>query len=311
MNVEIINKDCIEAMKEMEPQSVQCVVTSPPYFGLRDYGQDGQIGLEETPAAYIDKLVSVFREVRRVLRDDGTVWLNIGDSYARTGGTDRRESSTAIVGSTKNTLKQMSDRTRKATELGAKHKDLLMIPARVALALQADGWYLRSDVIWLKPNPMPESVKDRPTSAHEHIFMLTKSARYFYDSKAVREKGTGRTDVGPNPKGRMGACATVDRFARRERVQEGRNLRNVWNISIRPYPGAHFAVFPPELPERCIKAGSSEGDTILDPFAGAGTTGLAADRLGRKAKLIELSADYCEIAKDRLQKDREKRKVDA
>jgi DNA modification methylase len=294
MTVRILTGDCTARLRDLEPQSVQCVVTSPPYFGLRDYGQDGQIGLEETPVAYIDKLVSVFREVRRVLRDDGTVWLNIGDSYAANRGY------------------QVSDSKHKSHEFGRgnagkvapgyKPKDLYMIPARVALALQADGWYLRSDIIWSKPNPMPESVTDRPTSAHEHVFLLTKSARYFYDSEAVKEPAKewpGHTSKKQGEFGGKGATPGTGHSAFRA-ITDTRNLRNVWEISSQPYPGAHFAVFPPALPERCIRAGSREGDTILDPFGGAGTTGLVADRLKRDALLIELSPDYAEQARGRI-----------
>src|SRR5690606_26328231 len=178
--------DCIETMRRMPADSVHTCVTSPPYSGLRDYGHDGQIGLEPTPDEFVAALVAVFREVHRVLRDDGTLWLNLGDSYARTGGTDRRVSDTAKVGSTRDTLAQMSDRTSKAP-VGLKDKDLIGIPWRVAFALQADGWYLRQDIIWHKPNPMPESVRDRCTKAHEYIFLLTKSPRYYYDAEAIKE----------------------------------------------------------------------------------------------------------------------------
>jgi len=312
MTIRILTGDCMARLAEMPEASVQCVVTSPPYFGLRDYGQDGQIGLEETPAAYIDKLVSVFREVHRVLRDDGTVWLNLGDSYAANGErqTGRNDTERETPGGRGGSFR---GGTRKAYRVSdqAKAKDLYMIPARVALSLQADGWYLRSDIIWSKPNPMPESVTDRPTSAHEHVFLLTKSARYFYDSEAVKEAASETSGWAKQRAKGVNTWKYNDTEERKAQTgqqihsstfgTEGlRNLRNVWEISSQPYPGAHFAVFPPALAERCIKAGSREGDTILDPFGGAGTTGLVADRLGRHATLIELSPDYAEQARGRI-----------
>ena len=295
MTARILTGDCTTRLRDLEPQSVQCVVTSPPYFGLRDYGQDGQIGLEETPAAYIDRLVSVFREVWRVLRDDGTVWLNIGDSY--NGSAPNRTGQHGFNDGRTNRSKRFSV----GGIDGLKAKDLVMIPARVALALQADGWYLRSDIIWAKPNPMPESVTDRPTSAHEHVFLLTKSARYFYDSEAVKEPNS--SNRAPSRKAKTngaGHLALRPQGTPYDGEGDNRNLRNVWYINSQPYPGAHFAVFPPSLPETCIKAGSREGDTVLDPFGGAGTTGLVADRLRRDAILIELSPDYAEQARGRI-----------
>jgi len=266
--------------------------------GLRDYGVAGQIGLEATPDAYVATLVAVFRLVRRVLRDDGTLWLNLGDSYAAQGGgkvaglyVDKRTDGATWEAS-------------RSPPSGYKPKDLLMIPARVALALQADGWWLRSDIIWSKPNPMPESVGDRPTSAHEHVFLLAKQPRYYFDADAVREQAEARqqqrlTPPTSHPKAKLfGGTNFVDGG-----VSTDRNIRNVWTSATAPYAEAHFATFPPELAERCIKAGSRAGDTILDPFAGAGTTLLVADRLQRDAIGIELNPTYASMATNRLRDD--------
>jgi len=256
----------------------------------------------------VAELVAVFREVRRVLADDGCVFLNLGDSYSRTGGTDRKVSATAKVGNTRNTMVANGDRTSVAPA-GLGNKQLLMIPARVALALQADGWWLRSDIIWHKPNPMPESVTDRPTSAHEHVFLLTKQERYFYNADAIREKsqasslvrlaqnvaaqaGSTRANGGAKTNGVMRAVGGEDR-----------NARNVWTIATQPFKSAHFATMPPALAERCILAGSRPGDTVLDPFGGAGTTGLVADRLGRNGLLIELNPAYATLGGNRIGDD--------
>lgn len=303
MSARVIVGDCLKGLHELPDKSVQCCVTSPPYFGLRDYGSEGQIGLEETPAEYIDKLVSVFREVWRVLRDDGTVWLNIGDSYAGGGGFAPNAPSTAFSKSGKYGARGAAMKSAGKVP-GAKSKDLLMIPARVALALQADGWYLRSDIIWAKPNPMPESVKDRPTSAHEHVFLLTKSPKYFYDIEAVKEDSKYKV-----PEDRKMSNAYSEDSGRHDGKGhrsggsvngKKRNLRNVWWLTPKPYKGAHFAVFPPNLVERCVKAGSKEGDTILDPFAGSGTTGMVAESLGRNSILLEISEDYVSIILERV-----------
>lgn len=284
MSVTVLEGDCREVLTTLPSELAQCCVTSPPYFGLRDYENGGQIGLEATPDAYVAELVAVFREVRRVLKNDGTLWLNLGDSYARTGGTDRKVSETAQVGSTRNTLLQIQNRTTTAAQFGAKEKNLLGIPWRVAFALQADGWYLRSDIIWHKPNAMPESVTDRPTKEHEYVFLLSKSARYFYDAEAIAEQSVQR-------KGGVFTGA------------KSRNARTVWPIATKPFKGAHFATMPAELVERCIKAGSAVGDMVLDPFGGAGTTGLVADQLGRDATLIELNSTYAAMARARIADD--------
>ena len=319
MRPEVIQGDVREVLKTLDDESVQCVVTSPPYWGLRDYGtatweggdencehkvgratrgglsemqsgniggfgdesiknggkcpkcgairKDKQLGLEETPEEFVDNLVKMFREIKRVLREDGTVWLNLGDSYFGSSGQGgKTEKQTTNTGS-------YHSHTRKSNTL--KTKDLCGIPWRVAFALQSDGWYLRQDIIWHKPNPMPESVQDRCTKAHEYIFLLTKSAKYFYDVDAVKEESTDDTD-------------------------SLRNKRSVWTITTKPYKEAHFATFPPELPELCIKAGSREGDIVLDPFFGSGTTGWVAQRLGRKWIGVELNPEYIKIAEKRF-----------
>jgi DNA modification methylase len=290
--------DCRAVMAEMEPESVHTVVTSPPYWGLRDYGQDGQLGLEPTPEAYVESMVAVFREVKRVLRSDGTVWLNLGDTFARDSG--KSPTVRHVDGRAKNYDPSKAGRPQ-ASNYGMKPKDLVGIPWRVAFALQADGWYLRSDIIWAKPNPMPESVTDRPTKAHEYLFLLSKSPRYYFDADAVREA--------PAPYERKGGSASwtadsghtngVGSSSFHQMSEVGRNLRSVWTIATQPYPGAHFATFPQALVEPCIKAGCPEGGTVLDPFAGSGTTGLVAQRLSRRAVLIDLNADYLEQVMDR------------
>lgn len=308
MSVTILHGDCRTVLPTLADGSVQCCVTSPPYYGLRNYGVDGQIGLEPTPDEYVAEMVAVFREVRRVLRDDGTLFLNIGDSYAgsRCGPQGRfGEMADRSIA---------SQRTMRATDgshaarVGAKHKDLLGIPWLLAFALRADGWYLRSDIIWHKPNPMPESVRDRPTSAHEHVFLLSKRGAYFYDAGAIAEEGTGkpsgnserksRLDQGGNPGHSSGQMTHVPWDG-----SDTRNARNVWTIATQPFSGAHFATMPPDLAERCIKAGTKPGDTVLDPFGGAGTTGLVADRLNRNATLIELNPAYRALAADRITAD--------
>jgi DNA modification methylase len=290
--------DCREVMAAMGPESVHCVVTSPPYWGLRDYGiGEKGIGLEPTPEAFVANMVDVFREVRRVLRKDGTLWLNLGDSYAGSGpntNADFNERNGHASGQRKQEIAKSS--VRGYVGGGLKPKDLVGIPWRVAFALQADGWYLRSDIIWSKPNPMPESVTDRPTKAHEYLFLLTKSARYYYDADAVREPHTAgniQQQLQPAKKASGdgdGRPSWV--VAERYLNPAGRNLRSVWSIATAPYPGAHFATFPPKLVEPCVKAGCPEGGTVLDPFAGSGTTGMVAQALGRRAVLIDLNGEY-------------------
>ena len=275
---EIREGDVLERLREMPDESVHCVVTSPPYWGLRDYGEPGQIGLEPTPEEYVEKMVEVFREVRRVLRGDGTLWLNLGDSYVASRGQGIVPGEGGSVNSRASFRRDkesvIPDRGR---VLGMKPKDLVGIPWRVAFALQADGWWLRSDIIWAKPNPMPESVTDRPTKAHEYVFLLTKSARYFYDADAIREEHTSgentpeglaaRLAIG-DPNGKRGGTKSLNDGKGRTKPPsrppgyighiDGRNKRTVWTIATKPYPEAHFATFPPELPRICIKAGTSE-----------------------------------------------------
>ena len=304
MTVSILVGDCVEQMKLLPDASAQTCVTSPPYFGLRDYGVDGQIGLEPTPDEFVAALVAVFRGVRRVLRDDGTLWLNLGDSYGSKGGDiftgfNARYSGTGLDGGKQAAIAEAAKGARSKTrETGLRAKDLIGIPWRVAFALQADGWYLRQDIIWHKPNPMPESVRDRCTKAHEYIFLLSKSPRYYFDSEAIKEPASAppkkcgpKNDASRNDSGRTGIVRGDG---------ETRNRRSVWTVSTKPFGEAHFATFPPALIEPCILAGSRLGDTVLDPFGGAGTTGLVAQQHGRDAILAELNPEYAEIARRRI-----------
>ena len=322
MNVKIIQGDCIEVMRTLDAGSVQTCVTSPPYWGLRDYGVDGQIGLESTPDAYIARMVDVFREVRRVLRDDGTLWLNLGDSYsASPAGNFGPDMSAPADGGTFRANKPKMD----YRGTGLKPKDLCMIPWRVALALQADGWWLRSVIVWAKKSPMPESVTDRPTSSWEPIFLMAKSERYFYDAEAVKEPLTSnRPDMaskgirtglaylqqGAAPSNHVmppvggvkhaGSNGNATYSGNCPEWPSSRNQRNVWHLGPEPYAEAHFATFPTEIPRRCILAGSRPGDTVLDPFNGSGTTGAVAVQHGRNYVGIELNPAYIELAKDRI-----------
>jgi DNA modification methylase len=283
---------------------------------LRDYGHADQLGLEATPEEYVEKLVKVFREVRRVLRDDGTLWLNLGDSYAAggSGGCSPTSTLTGGGGRYRSGSKLESQHAegfiRKAPP-GLKPKDLCGIPWRVAFALQADGWYLRSDIIWHKPNPMPESVTDRPTKAHEYLFLLTKSARYYYDAVAIREPATckamplsSRHDGGKRGeamrKAGLGSGNSGGTLGW-NRPELGRNKRTVWTITTKPYAGAHFAVMPEALVKPCILAGTKPGDVVLDPFMGAGTVAKVAHRLDRNWLGCELSAEYTDQALQRLE----------
>ena len=276
MNVEerclFLLGDTREQMRRLPAGEIACCVTSPPYFGLRDYGIAGQIGLETTPEAFVASMVEVFREVRRLLRNDGTLWLNLGDSYcaSKTGSLGNRVS---LGGGHANQSAALS-RPDKSRLPGLKPKDLIGIPWRVAFALQADGWYLRQDIVWHKPNPMPESVTDRCTKAHEYLFLLSKSEQYHFDVDAIKER-------------------TVD-------GEERRNKRSVWTVTTRPYKGAHFATFPPALIEPCILAGSRPGDVVLDPFGGAGTTALVSLQHGRDSIYIDLNPEYERLARSRI-----------
>lgn len=326
--IQVITGDALQSLKTLPAESVQCCVTSPPYWGLRDYGHAGQLGLEKTPEEYVAKMVAVFWEVRRVLRGDGTCWINLGDSYCSIGHKKSHSGfGTTGLGGGRAQEHTPLRKENNASSCGAKHKDLVGIPWMVAFALRADGWYLRQDIIWSKPNPMPESVTDRCTKAHEYIFLLTKSARYHYDAEAIKEpaseqnwekrkdqdcenqsshptaerngirsrpdkqRGHGRRHAGFNDR--------WDAMERAEQCSGERNKRDVWTVATAPYPDAHFATYPPALIKPCILAGTKPGDTVLDPFAGSGTTGMVALELGRKALLIELNADYVELIERR------------
>ena len=355
MTIKILIGDVREQLRTLASGSVHCCVTSPPYWGLRDYGVEGQIGLESTPAEFIEVMVDVFNEVRRVLRADGTCWINMGDSYASkpngpVGGGGHNGSSPHVA------VRTAHARRSSSIPLGFKHKDLCMMPHRLAIALQDAGWWVRQDIVWSKPNPMPESVRDRCTKSHEYIFLLTKSAKYFYDIDAIKEPAVGfvdhprnsfgtkdyevpgqkpqkrtargvgfghGTDAADRARGRVlkgnaksfrgggvyTAGAAFDNDADVERDTHGnaanetglRNKRSVWTMATHSFAEAHFATFPPELPEICIRAGCPPGGTVLDPFFGAGTTGLVADRLQRDCIGIELNPAYAEIARKRIQ----------
>lgn len=334
-SVKILCGDWLERLRELPDGCAQCCVTSPPYWGLRDYGVPGQLGLEKTPEEYVEKVVVGFREVMRVLRDDGTLWLNLGDSYASNGGhtdtscNDRRG---------QYNLGNRPEHNRREFRVGAgaglKQKDLVGIPWMVAFALRADGWYLRSDIIWHKPNPMPESITDRPTKSHEYIFLLSKRKSYFYDAEAVKEepnggaharvkangknsrmileRAIGREDSKPNPSRSnvpgvtpksaqpgSGIKANSSYQAAMVHMLPDRNKRSVWTVATAPYREAHFATFPPNLIKPCILAGSRPGDIVLDPFAGSGTTGQVSLELGRNCIGIELNPKYVEMAQQR------------
>jgi len=298
--------DCRETMRRWKEQGIkaQTCVTSPPYFGLRDYGHDGQLGLEETPEEYIRAMVEVFRCVWDVLEDDGTLWLNIGDSYCNSNGFARASPEYQREG--RNNMPANDRKLDKLHETGLKTKDLIGIPWMMAFALRADGWYLRQDIIWHKPNPMPESVQDRCTKAHEYIFLLSKSQKYYYDHEAIKEaaihegrivKASG-TDAKNGAKGEFGATAAG--FTTHDTLVTDRNKRSVWTVTTKPYAGAHFAVFPSDLIEPCILAGAPVGGIVLDPFMGSGTTGQVAQNLGRKYLGCELNIDYKPLQDKRL-----------
>lgn len=300
----ILQGDVRSCLKQLEDGSVQCVITSPPYWGLRDYGCDGQIGLEPTPEAYVADLVEVFHEVKRVLRNDGVLWLNLGDSYngtcrgpSRNNGTNTGKEGAYFEG------KVLSEKS--VNVLGLKPKDLIGIPWMVAFALRADGWYLRSDIIWNKPNPMPESVTDRCTKSHEYIFMLTKSERYYYDAEAIKEPVSPHSDFSqwdggysPSDHASMGNNQRLGSGSRGD--PSGRNKRDVWTVATQPCAEAHFATFPPKLIEPMILAGTKEGDTILDPFMGSGTTAIQAVRWHRHYLGCELNPEYVKMAERRI-----------
>ena len=294
----IYNMDCLEGLRMLPDESINVCVTSPPYFCLRDYGVEGQIGLEETPEEYIERLVQVFREVRRVLKPDGTLWVNIADSYCATA-TGSCDNSSSKLGGGKSTQAEAQKRPSKKPVGDIKIKDLIGIPWMLAFALRADGWYLRQDIIWEKPNAMPESVKDRCTKSHEHIFLLAKEPKYYFDHEAIKE---------PAIKGAAGSSFTSGKTAvhqpgasAKERIDSStRSRRDVWRISTQPFKGAHFATFPEKLVEPCIIAGCPAGGVALDPFMGSGTTAVVAIRNERDFIGFELSPEYCEIAAERV-----------
>ncbi len=275
MSIKILQGSCKDVLKTLEANSVHCVVTSPPYWGLRDYGIPGQLGMETTPEAYARNLVRIFREIKRVLHPKGTVWLNLGDCFVGPNHVEFSDRSVPIRG--RKGVKVMP----KGKWQGLPVKNLIGIPWRVAFALQKDGWYLRTEIVWHKPNPIPETVKDRPTRALEYIFLLTRSKKYFYDADAIREPyETQGNQSWKHPK--------------------GKNKRNVWSVPVQPFREGHFATYPPDLIEPCILAGCPKGGTVLDPFFGAGTTALVTERTGRNCIGIELNAEYIKIAKKRL-----------
>jgi site-specific DNA-methyltransferase (adenine-specific) len=297
----ILVGDVLDRISGIPDGSVQCCVTSPPYWGLRDYGNEGQLGLESTPEEYVENMVAVFREVRRVLADDGVCWLNLGDSYYNNFGGG---SSTMTTGNAK-AVKQRGRHNVPKHDL-FKIKDLVGIPWRVAFALQADGWWLRQDIIWHKPNPMPESVTDRCTKAHEYVFMLTKSGRYYFDNEAIKEPANNAGKIGGSFKNRQGTATYHPQsggIGSESKNYETRNLRSVWTIATKPFKGAHFAVMPEALCEPPILATSREGDLVLDPFTGSGTVAVVALRHGRNFIGTELNEDYAEIARQRITND--------
>jgi DNA modification methylase len=280
----------------------QTCVTSPPYYGLRDYGEEGQIGLEETPEAYVNKLVEVFREVWRTLKDDGTLWLNLGDSYASNGNSGMVSSKSGLNhgAGVKGGQKSAYKYGRAITPDGMKPKDLIGIPWMVAFALRADGWYLRQDIIWAKPNPMPESVKDRCTKSHEYIFLLSKSQKYYYDADAIKTPSIAPDDDRGSRQNRKRFPTETINGIRGPGIYPMANKRSVWTVNTSPYKGAHFATFPPKLIEPCVLAGSRAGDLVIDPFNGSGTTGQVSLQHGRRYYGSEINLEYIALTKTRL-----------
>lgn len=304
MNINTIhNIDCLTGLKQMDSDSIHCCVTSPPYYGLRDYGNPEQIGLEKTPEEYVSKIVEVFREVKRVLKDDGTLWLNIGDSYSGSGkgrmgdGTSNATGKQATsIGTTEGILIK--------TQVSMPPKNLIGIPWMVAFALRADGWYLRQDIIWSKPNPMPESVTDRCTKSHEYIFLLSKSSNYYYDAAAIKEDSVCAAEQRESKKqgnfdGMRHKFKDIKHLSESfMAVTEKRNKRDVWTVASQPFHYSHFATFPPKLIEPCILAGCPEGGIVLDPFMGSGTTGMVAKAHNRNYIGFEINGEYIEIAQN-------------
>ena len=312
MTTQILEGDCRDTIKTIPEKSVHCCVTSPPYFGLRDYGNDGQIGLEQTPEAFVQELVSVFREVKRVLRDDGTLWLNLGDSYYNYRPGKGQALVKQSCASNDQDLPQTCARRGNKFD-GLKEKDLIGIPWMAAFALRADGWYLRQDIIWHKPNPMPESVQDRCTKAHEYIFLLSKSQNYFYDRMAIAEPAiyaeqhANKATSWGKKKADAGVKANIEQYQQigvenNKTCLEGgmKNKRSVWSVNVKPYKEAHFATYPPELIKPCILAGCPKDGTVLDPFGGSGTTAQVAVENNRNAILCELNPEYVKLINHRL-----------
>jgi len=294
----IYHGEAKEVLSQFPDKSINTCVTSPPYWGLRDYGVEGQLGLEPTPEEYVERLVNIFAEVKRILKDDGTLWLNLGDSYAGSGK--------GPAGNINKDYHHLEDKIGGIVPDGLKQKDLVGIPWRVAFALQKDGWYLRNDIIWHKSSAMPESVKDRCTTSHEHIFLLAKSKQYYYDNEAIKEPAKSEPQPRERPNG-----VSVEEQGKREGegditancgVDEKRNKRDVWKVNTKSFPEAHFAVYPPELIRPCIKAGCPEDGVVLDPFIGAGTTALVALRENKNFVGIELNQEYIDIAYKRIGK---------
>lgn len=300
--VTLLLGDALDVLRSMPDGSVDCIVTSPPYFGLRDYDAPGQYGLEATPVAYVETMRALFAEARRVLADDGTLWLNLGDSYVASASGKRRSSGLMGRSQAITTPEGTGDKSR----CGLPAKNLIGVPWRVAFALQDDGWILRNEIIWHKPNAMPESVRDRLSNRHEHLFMFSKSPRYWFDLDPIRD-APGRKGMTWEERKAQGASTrrgndpgAVDGYKTLSSHPKGRNPGDVWSMNTRPYPAAHFAVFPLDLPLRCIKAGCRPGGTVLDPFSGSGTTGAAARSLGRKYVGIDLNPAYHDLAKERF-----------
>lgn len=299
--VTLYHGDAEKVGASLEPRSVQTIVTSPPYYALRDYGVDGQLGAEQSVQEYVDRMVVLFRALRDVLADDGTLWINLGDSYsASISGTGGYSEKSTLSGYTSENTKHRRENDKQGRRIArtVPPKNLLGVPWRVAFALQEDGWILRSDIIWAKPNPMPESVTDRPTKAHEYLFLFSKSPRYYYDAHAILEQysngdgwiGSASANFKPNEdRGDGGRPPTTGN-------PDGRNKRTIWEVATVPFPGSHFAVYPPELIRPCIRAGSRPGDTVLDPFSGSGTTGMVALEEGRKYVGIDLNSEYLDLS---------------
>ena len=302
--IKVYNMDVMKALKQMPDESVDMQITSPPYWGLRDYQVDGQVGLEKTPQEYVNQMIVIFNEVKRVLKKDGTLWLNLGDSYATQGGPQK--SQTVANNSSYKWENGEAQESRKNLDYGVKIKDLVGIPWRIAFALQADGWYLRSDIIWHKPNPMPESVTDRPTKAHEYIFLMSKNAKYYYDADAIREDSIDQVATFDRYKSgkfqKVKGSLSPELNADYRNMNEGRNKRTVWTVTTQPYSEAHFATFPERLIEPCVLAGCPKDGVIYDPFMGAGTTAKVALRADRNFIGSELNQEYCEIANKRIDK---------